>query len=58
MAIFALLVDVSLRTSTREEWRSAAMEYGGPSTMRGAGIVVMLLLSVDNLDTTVISNII
>ena len=54
MVIFALLVDVSLRISTREEWRSAAMEYGEQSMMTGAGIVVMLLLSVDNLDTMVI----
>ena len=54
MAIFALLVDVNLRISMREEWRSAAMVYGGPSMMMGAGILVMLLLSVDNLDTTVI----
>ena len=54
MVIFALLVDINPRNSTREEWRSAAMEYGGPSMMTGAGIVSMLLLSVDNLDTTVI----
>ena len=54
MVIFALLVDVSPRNSRREEWRSAVMEYGGPSTIRGTGTLVMLLLSVDNLDTTVI----
>ena len=53
MVIFALLVDVNLRNSMREEWRSAAMEYGVPSMIR-AGTLVMLLLSVDNLDTTVI----
>ena len=38
----------------KEEWRSAAMEYGGPSmTMGGAGTIVMPSLSADNLDTKV-----
>ena len=37
----------------KEEWRSAAMEYGGPSMMEETGTAVMPLLSVDNLDTKV-----
>ena len=54
MVIFALLMDISPRNLRREELRSAVMEYGGPSTIRDTGTIVMLLLSVDNLDTTVI----
>ena len=37
----------------KAEWRSAAMEYGGPSMMGEAGIDMMLSLFADNLDTKV-----
>jgi hypothetical protein len=47
MATFVWLEE---EIQTKEEWRSAAMECGGPFTVQD-GIVVMLLSLVDSLES-------
>ena len=47
MATFVWLEE---EIQTKEEWRSAAMECGGPFMIQD-GIVVMLLLLVNSLDS-------
>ena len=48
MAVFVWLEE---EMQVKEEWKSAAMEFGGLSGVQEGGTATMLLLFADNLDS-------